>query len=88
MTISEFSFGPENIGASRPLAILSSLSPAYSGKPCPEIGVSPYGKLPSKGASTKETPIATAKPTTKTTAPTMIKFLFNSFLSRNIIIQQ
>ena len=88
MTISEFSFGPENIGASRPLATLSSFSPEYSGKPWPVIVVSPSGKFPSKGSSTKDTPIATAKPTTRTTAPAIMKFLFNCFLSRNIIIQQ
>ena len=48
--ISEFSFGPENVGAGRPIATLSSFSPAYVGKTSPVTLVSPSGRPAVKGS--------------------------------------
>ena len=82
VTISEFSFGAEKVGAASPLAILSSFSEANSGSKSPFIVVSHSGKFQSNGSSTRVTPIATASPIARTTPPAIIKFLFNYFLPR------
>ena len=51
--ISEFSFGPENVGADSPIAILSSFSPAKFGRESPVTVVSPSGRPAVKGSVLK-----------------------------------
>ena len=58
LTISEFSFGAENIGAARPAATLSSFSPANSGSKSPVTVVSPSGSPAATGSELNVTPIA------------------------------
>ena len=87
-TISEFSFGPENVGAGRPIATLSSFSPAYVGKTSPVTLVSPSGRPAVKGSELNVTPTATARPITKSTPAAIKKFLFNVFSPCIVIIQE